>query len=77
LRILQGAGVLWLQLTGGEPVIDRLFPEVYSLAFELGMTLTSLSNGSRLANPKSWSPSRTVQADTIGIRGGTGAMPGS
>ncbi|MFG1879593.1 radical SAM protein [Sphaerisporangium sp. NPDC049003] len=51
LYILRDAGVLWLQLTGGEPMIDRLFPEVYGLAYELGMMLTILSNGSRLANP--------------------------
>ncbi|MDP9863915.1 MULTISPECIES: radical SAM protein [Streptosporangium] len=52
LYILRDAGVLWLQLTGGEPMIDKLFPEVYGLAYELGMMLTILSNGSRLANPK-------------------------
>jgi hypothetical protein len=26
--------VLWLQLTGGEPLIDKLFAEVYCLAHE-------------------------------------------
>jgi uncharacterized Fe-S cluster-containing radical SAM superfamily protein len=52
LHIIQDAGVLWLQLTGGEPMIDRLFAQVYSLAYELGMMLTILSNGSRLSNPK-------------------------
>jgi hypothetical protein len=46
------AGVLWLQLTGGEPMIDRLFPDVYSRAWELGIVLTILSNGSRLWHPK-------------------------
>ncbi|MFL6073119.1 MAG: radical SAM protein [Mycobacteriales bacterium] len=51
LRILAAAGVLWLQLTGGEPLIDRLFPEVYGLAYELGMMLSISTNGSRLANP--------------------------
>jgi len=35
LHILHDAGVLWLQLTGGEPTIDRLFPEVYTLAWDL------------------------------------------
>jgi MoaA/NifB/PqqE/SkfB family radical SAM enzyme len=48
LHILRDAGVLWLQLTGGEPMIDRQFREVY----ELGMMLTILSNGSRLASTK-------------------------
>ncbi len=52
LHVLRDAGVLWLQLTGGEPMIDRLFPEVYGLAYDLGMMLTILSNGSRLWNPK-------------------------
>jgi MoaA/NifB/PqqE/SkfB family radical SAM enzyme len=52
LHILADAGVLWLQLTGGEPLIDRLFPDVYTLADELGMMLSISSNGSRLSNPK-------------------------
>lgn len=42
----------YAQLTGGEPLIDRLFTEVYTLAFELGMMISISSNGSRLANPK-------------------------
>lgn len=52
LHILRDAGVLWLQLTGGEPMIDRLFPDVYGLASELGMVPSILSNGSRLWNTK-------------------------
>jgi MoaA/NifB/PqqE/SkfB family radical SAM enzyme len=52
LHILRDAGVLWLQLTGGEPLIDKLFTEVYSLAYELGMMISISSNGSRLSNPK-------------------------
>jgi MoaA/NifB/PqqE/SkfB family radical SAM enzyme len=52
LHILRDAGVVWLQLTGGEPMIDKLFPSVYGTAYELGMMLTILTNGSRLANPK-------------------------
>jgi MoaA/NifB/PqqE/SkfB family radical SAM enzyme len=51
LDIMAEAGVLWLQLTGGEPLIDKLFPDVYARAFELGMMLSISSNGSRLANP--------------------------
>ncbi|MBV8542342.1 MAG: radical SAM protein [Pseudonocardiales bacterium] len=51
LHILRDAGVLWLQLTGGEPLIDKLFPEVYGLAYELGMMISISSNGSRLSNP--------------------------
>lgn len=52
LHILHEAGVVWLQLTGGEPMIDKLFPDVYATAYRLGMMLTLLTNGSRLANTK-------------------------
>jgi MoaA/NifB/PqqE/SkfB family radical SAM enzyme len=52
LHILRDAGVLWLQITGGEPLIDPHFTEVYRLAQDLGMIVEILSNGSRLANPK-------------------------
>lgn len=51
LHIIRDAGVLWLQLTGGEPLIDPLFGDVYRLAHDLGMMLTVSSNGSRLHNP--------------------------
>lgn len=52
LGTLRDAGVLWLQLTGGEPMINRLFAETYSAAFDLGMMLTILTNGSALHRPK-------------------------
>lgn len=52
LHIMRDAGVLWLQLTGGEPLIDKLFPQVYSLAWDLGMMIGISSNGSRLNNPE-------------------------
>jgi MoaA/NifB/PqqE/SkfB family radical SAM enzyme len=52
LHVMRDAGVVWLQLTGGEPLIDPLFHEVYGLAHELGMMLTISSNGSRLHNPR-------------------------
>jgi uncharacterized Fe-S cluster-containing radical SAM superfamily protein len=52
LHIMREAGVLWLQLTGGEPLIDKLFAEVYELAYELGMMISISSNGSRLSNTK-------------------------
>lgn len=51
LCILRDAGVLWLQLTGGEPMIDKFFAAVYLLAYELGMMIEILTNGSRLSNP--------------------------
>jgi uncharacterized Fe-S cluster-containing radical SAM superfamily protein len=52
LHIMREAGVLWLQLTGGEPLIDKLFPEVYQLAYQLGMMISISSNGSRLSSKK-------------------------
>ncbi|UBU12938.1 radical SAM protein [Nonomuraea gerenzanensis] len=48
IRDLQALGVLWFQLTGGEPTIDKLFRETYMLSFELGMMISILSNGSKL-----------------------------
>lgn len=32
LEIMRDAGVVWLQITGGEPLIDRHFPLVYQAA---------------------------------------------
>jgi MoaA/NifB/PqqE/SkfB family radical SAM enzyme len=51
LAAMRDAGVLWLQLTGGEPTIDRLFPETYAHGCDLGMMIEILTNGSRLASP--------------------------
>ncbi|MEV7570514.1 radical SAM protein [Streptomyces tanashiensis] len=48
LEVMAEAGVIWLQITGGEPLIDPAFPEAYRYAHELGMQLELLSNGSRL-----------------------------
>ncbi|WP_208036743.1 radical SAM protein [Streptomyces cyanogenus] len=50
LDIMQDAGVLWLQITGGEPTIDRDFPGAYRYAFNLGMMLTVSTNATRLWN---------------------------
>lgn len=51
LGTMKDAGVLWLQITGGEPTIDKLFTETYSRAFDHGMMIEVLTNGSRLAYP--------------------------
>ncbi|MFD8493770.1 radical SAM protein [Amycolatopsis sp. NPDC059657] len=51
LHVLRDAGIVWLQLTGGEPMIDKHFAATYSYAFALGMMLEVLTNGSRLSNP--------------------------
>jgi MoaA/NifB/PqqE/SkfB family radical SAM enzyme len=48
LHMMQDAGVIWLQITGGEPTIDKDFTDAYRLAFELGMMVTVSTNGSRL-----------------------------
>jgi MoaA/NifB/PqqE/SkfB family radical SAM enzyme len=48
LGMMRDAGVVWLQITGGEPTIDKDFADAYRLAFELGIMLTVSTNGSRL-----------------------------
>lgn len=52
LHTMRDAGVLWLQITGGEPTVDRDFTASYTLASELGMVITVSTNGSRLWQPK-------------------------
>ncbi|MFZ3599417.1 radical SAM protein [Streptomyces sp. BH104] len=48
LDIMAEAGVLWLQITGGEPTIDKDFMRSYRHAFALGMMITVSTNGSLL-----------------------------
>jgi hypothetical protein len=48
LDIMRDAGVLWLQITGGEPTIDKQFQDAYRYAYSLGMMLTVSTNASRL-----------------------------
>ncbi|MFE2111242.1 radical SAM protein [Kitasatospora sp. NPDC059463] len=52
LRTMRDAGVLWLQMTGGEPLIDRDFASSAQLAHDLGMMIEVQTNGSRLARPE-------------------------
>lgn len=52
LRTMRDAGVIWLQITGGEPLIDPDFSDAYEHAHELGMVIELLSNGSRLHNER-------------------------
>ncbi|WP_414506482.1 radical SAM protein [Streptomyces sp. NEAU-L66] len=52
LHLLRDAGVLWLQFTGGEPLIDRDFMDAYALAYRFGMLIEVLTNGSRLHRPE-------------------------
>ncbi|WP_181785496.1 radical SAM protein [Streptomyces phytophilus] len=51
LETMRDAGVLWLQITGGEPLIDRDFPTAYGFAHSLGMVIAISSNGSQLSKP--------------------------
>lgn len=51
LRTLRDAGVLWLQITGGEALIDREFGAAYEYAHQLGMMVQVSSNGSSLRKP--------------------------
>lgn len=48
LNIMAEAGVLWLQITGGEPTVDKDFMPSYRAAFALGMVITVSTNASLL-----------------------------
>ncbi|KUL45061.1 radical SAM protein [Streptomyces regalis] len=50
LDIFRDSGVLWLQITGGEPTIDPDFEGAYRYAYAAGMMLTVSTNASRLWN---------------------------
>jgi MoaA/NifB/PqqE/SkfB family radical SAM enzyme len=52
LDVMAQAGVLWLQLTGGEPLIDPLFAQTHTRAWDMGMMIQISSNGSRLDQPR-------------------------
>ncbi|WP_416962962.1 radical SAM protein [Streptomyces sp. Agncl-13] len=52
LHILRDAGIVWLELGGGECTVDRHFPETYALAYDLGMMVEILTNGSTLYRPR-------------------------
>ncbi|BCJ76976.1 hypothetical protein CS0771_65200 [Catellatospora sp. IY07-71] len=73
LHILRDAGVVWLQLTGGEPLIDKLFTETYTYAWDLGMMISISTNASRLWKPEILDLLRTRPAYhiTISVYGAT------
>ncbi|WP_073950891.1 radical SAM protein [Streptomyces kebangsaanensis] len=48
LDIMRDAGVIWLQITGGEPTMDKDFADAYWHAWTAGMMLTISTNGSLL-----------------------------
>ncbi|MFE1378664.1 radical SAM protein [Streptomyces sp. NPDC058740] len=51
LHTLRDAGVLWIELGGGECTIDKDFARTYALAYDLGMMVEILTNGSTLFRP--------------------------
>ncbi|MGH3800379.1 MAG: radical SAM protein [Pseudonocardiaceae bacterium] len=64
---MNDAGVVSLQLTGGEPMIDRLFPDIYEYAHEFGMAIDILTNGSRLANRRTLGLLTTRPANLVTV----------
>ncbi|MFF4254987.1 radical SAM protein [Streptomyces sp. NPDC001663] len=51
LHLLRDAGIVWIELGGGECTIDTHFPETYALAYDLGMMVEIQTNGSTLHRP--------------------------
>jgi len=52
LDLVERAGCLWLQITGGEPLADRYFLETYRYAYTKGLLITISTNGSLLSRPR-------------------------
>jgi len=52
IKLIGECGCLWLQITGGEPLLDRDFVEVYSSAHSLGLLITLSTNGSLLTESR-------------------------
>ncbi|MDG4793827.1 radical SAM protein [Micromonospora sp. WMMD1082] len=48
LDMLRDMGVIWFEITGGEPLIDQDFVPAYKRAHTAGMMVEILTNGSRL-----------------------------
>jgi MoaA/NifB/PqqE/SkfB family radical SAM enzyme len=73
LNTIAESGVLWLQLTGGEPLIDSLFAETHAYAWDLGMMIQLSSNGSTLYQTKVLDllTERPPYRLTLSIYGGT------
>lgn len=51
IDIIESAGCLWLRFTGGEPLMDRHFAQIYRYAHEKGLLVTVLTNLSLLNAP--------------------------
>ncbi|MFE9409857.1 radical SAM protein [Streptomyces sp. NPDC006704] len=50
LQVMAEAGVLWLQITGGEPTVDKDFISSYRVAYALGMMITVSMYGAAKAS---------------------------
>ena len=50
VELIERSGCLWLQITGGEPLLDKDFVEIYSFTHSLGLLITLSTNGSLLTN---------------------------
>lgn len=73
IAMLRDAGVLWLQITGGEPTIDKDFRHSYEQAYRTGMLIEILTNGSRLHQPETIELLRTMPPHkvTVSLYGAT------
>lgn len=71
LDIMREAGVLWLQITGGEPTMDPHFQGAYRHAWLAGMMLTISTNGSLL-----WRPDLLKLSETARPTGWSSACTG-
>ncbi len=67
LDILRDAGVIFIQLTGGELLIDPWFVETYARAFELGMMISVSSNGYRLGSSRTLNLLKRYPAYSIAL----------
>ncbi|GAA2844079.1 hypothetical protein Acy02nite_68830 [Actinoplanes cyaneus] len=67
INMLAEMGVLWFQITGGEPLIDPHFAEPYRAAHDAGMMVEILTNGSRLARPEILDIFRTSRPHKITV----------
>jgi hypothetical protein len=66
LHTVRDAGVVYLQLTGGEPLIDRLFCETYELAWRLGLQRGAHVLPRRPVRPRQHLQGRPRRADQPG-----------
>lgn len=66
-------GITRLQMTGGEPLVDRHFAETYAAAYDRGIIVTVSTNGSwlRLARVQSLFRTRPPLRVTVSLYGAT------